>query len=301
MTKVVLDYFDKGLFFMKLNRFFYRLFLFLLAGPLTSLLFSTYLLANNKKIKVASVEYLPYYGAKLLERGPITEIVVAALEAAGYKKENIDITFMTWARAIDSTKKGKYHALMTAWYSEDRIKDFHYSDPLPPNELGLYTFTDGKKSDAKINAVKPYTDSRQLFGFRIGIVNGYVNPKQISDYKDKLELFPVKDDSLNIRKLASKRLDFVMIDKQMGTYLLGQPEIREILDKTGAKPKWYATFESKDQFLIFPKSIHKSLSANQNYEGNIEGLIKEFNKGLAKIKGEGKLKAIYQKHKLLWD
>ena len=94
------------------------------------LAFSATLQAKDKKLKIATVEYLPYYGEKLLDKGPISEIVLAAFEAAGYKKENVEISFMAWARAIDSTKKGKYHALMTAWYSEDRTKDFHYSlDP----------------------------------------------------------------------------------------------------------------------------------------------------------------------------
>ncbi len=90
--------------------------------------------ANDRVVQLASTEYPPYYSETMEGKGFITQIIATAFAESGYE---IEVTFLPWARAMESTKAGRYDGLFTVWYREDRTEFFAYSDPLPPNKIGF--------------------------------------------------------------------------------------------------------------------------------------------------------------------
>lgn len=224
------------------------------------------LLASDKTIQLATVEFPPYYGSSLDRQGFISEIIVTAFERSGHKVETI---FLPWQRAIDGTKSGKYAALYTMWYREDREEWFAFSDPLTPNEVGLL-----KRVDSKIS----YSDFTDLKPYKIGTVKGYSNPKDFDEAN--LNVAPVAEDRINILKLLRKRVDLVLIDKITGQHILNTEHPHR-----KSEIEWLSSVQIDPQYLVFSK-------VTNNYEEK----LKAFNTGLNAITEDGTLDAIITSH-----
>ena len=68
----------------------------------------------------------PYADRKLPEKGLALELVSHIMKRAGYET---DISIEIWSRALEGVRIGLYDALATAWYSEERSRDFLFSEP----------------------------------------------------------------------------------------------------------------------------------------------------------------------------
>ncbi|KKM96300.1 hypothetical protein LCGC14_1179460 [marine sediment metagenome] len=214
--------------------------------------------ARDRVLQIAATEFPPYTSEAMEGHGFVTQIVSAAFAERGYE---IKVIFLPWARALESTKVGKYDGLFTTWYREDRAEFLSYSDALPPNEVGLF-----KRRDSKIE----FDDLSDLKGKSIGIVRGYGVPPEFADAG--LETTPAVDDLENVRKLLRGRIDLIVSDRAAAIHTLVSGLSGSIEDMEWIAP----AINTELQYFVVPKSLAES-----------EALLADFNVGLAAIRANG--------------
>ena len=226
--------------------------------------------SQDKSVSLAYLSYPPYYAADLPNGGPLTEIVEAAFISQGYQ---VSRKQLPWSRALQWTQDGKYDALYSAWYRQDREEFFAFSEPLPGNELVLF-----KRKNSDIS-FKTYAD---LKPYKIGIVRGYANPPGFDEAGLMLEA--VTSDKQNLLKLAGSRIDLVLADKALGNYVLAT----EMPSAKGALIDWIEPpLAVEKQYLMFSKKATDYMKKKE-----------DFDRGLKLITDSGKLQSIIDRHGL---
>lgn len=220
----------------------------------------------EKVVQLNTLDWEPYIGRKLPDRGFVATIVTEAFAASGYR---VELSFLPWIRAKAMAKDGKADGCMPEYYLEEDKADFLISDPFPGGPLGFLKKTSDPISYGKLEELK---------GHKIGIVRGYVNTVEF-DKADYLTKEEANDDLTNIRKLMGGRLDLVVIDKFVGFDLMRQ----EMPERVGEIEFLSPPLEEKTLHVLIAKKV-----------ADAEEKMNAFNEGLKKIKENGRLKAIMQ-------
>ena len=218
-----------------------------------------------KEVRIVALDYPPYYSPSLYNQGFMAEIIIEAFKASGHE---VRIEYLPWARAVRQAELGEADALMAVWHSEARERQFHFSNPLPGNELVFYR---------KVGTDYVFNGWEGLKRLRIGGVNAYTYP----DYLKQLNLELTGSDLQNLQKLALARVDLIIIDRSQALYLLGH----QAEDIKGAVEPIFPAVTYKPQYIGFPKSLEGSSS-----------LLMDFNLGLIKITESGSVSKIRKKH-----
>ena len=185
------------------------------------LLFSCLLLgfsvnARAADVRLATLEYPPYSSEYLIERGSIVELSTRAFAATGH---SVQIDFLPWARARVELRKGNYDGILLLWPEEIINEQLIASRPLLYSELGFFI-----RQDTPVT----FTELSQLKGRKVGVARGYDYPLAIINSGIISE--EGSDDLTNLRKLAAKRFDLVLLEKQVGLHLLSrEPELQKAL------------------------------------------------------------------------
>ena len=98
----------------------------------------------------------PYSDVKLPEQGLAMEVVSHVFKRAGYAPQ---IEFKVWSRAMEGVSVGLYDALAAAWYSDERAKEYLFSEPYLNSKLILLKL----RSDRTV-----YVDKSHLAGKTVG-------------------------------------------------------------------------------------------------------------------------------------
>lgn len=219
-----------------------------------------------KVIKLATVDYLPYYGKDVKDNGPFSEITREAFKNAGYK---LELHFIPWARALKMAKKGKiYQGLLGAWDNEERRKDFLYTNEILPSDI--HFLTTEKLKDFKFTSLKDFK------GYKIGVIRGYSYYKEFYE-NEQLRKIVLNNEVDLINALKTHKVDFIIDSKLI---LLG-------LIKDNYP-------EEKSNFhLIYPPAAKQPLynTISKKYP-NAEIIIKEFNQSLEDLKKDGEIEKI---------
>lgn len=251
------------LFFAGTSMNKFNLLLSLIFVSLSSIAFSA-----NKVIHLAYVDYPPYYGSQLEDKGPISEIIVEAFKRVNY---TVVLHFVpSWARGLKDTREGKYDGLYSGWFREERKKSFVFSDPLPPNEVGFYK----RKTD---NIA--FNNLEDLMPYSIGVVLGYANAT-VFELAD-LNTHAVEKENQNIGKLLLNRVDLVLIDKGVGRYILNS----EYADQSDMVEWMSPAIEIAEQHLMLSRQIDQ-------YQQKID----DFNLGLGLLHEQNIVEEIMKKH-----
>ena len=165
----------------------------------------------SQTIRLASLVWLPYVGPELPQNGLSAAIADVAASTFG---QRIQVDYFPWARAMKvGIRLPEYDGYFPAYYTEDRVRECHFTDSLGKSVLGL-AFV--KSRPLQWNTL---TD---LNNKNIGIVHGYSNgeafDKHVKDGKQKFDLSAT--DVSNIKKLLGHRIDAAVIDKAVLRYLL---------------------------------------------------------------------------------
>jgi polar amino acid transport system substrate-binding protein len=115
--------------------------------------------------------------------------------------------------------------------------------------------------------------------YRIGIVRGYRNPPAFEAAHLRTDV--ADTDAANLKKLAAKRIDLILIDRGTATHILQHelPEYREHLE--AVEPP----VEVLPMHLIISKKA-------KDYQTKMD----DFNKGLELLSAEGVIEAILKQH-----
>ncbi|MBU2711113.1 hypothetical protein [Zooshikella harenae] len=80
-----------------------------------------------EKIKITIGEYSPYLAEELKFNGVAAHIVQEAFALVGI---NVEYGFFPWARSYEYAKFGRWDGTIIWVYTEERARDFYYSDPI---------------------------------------------------------------------------------------------------------------------------------------------------------------------------
>lgn len=233
--------------------------------------------ADRPVVRLASLEWEPYIGTRMPDQGYVAALIRAAYADQGVQ---VEIEFYPWARALHLARTGAVDGLMPEYFNPSREAEFEYSDAFPGGPLVLYKrrahaiafSTDpGKHQDAALRALKAR---------RFGVVRGYLNTP-VFDAATYLIKEEANDDATNLRKLVYGRIDLAVIDRRVAEHLIRT-------DYPG-----YATqIEPMDPPLAdIPLYIAFSRKAPR-----MRGSLAAFNKGLAAMRADGRVDALYQRY-----
>jgi polar amino acid transport system substrate-binding protein len=181
--------------------------------------------AENKVVRIATLDWPPYTGKDLPKGGATTEVVRSAFAKIGYQ---VEVEYRPWKRAIDMAAKGSDDviAYFPGYHCEHR-SGFVGSEPLGNGPLGLAEHVDAPITWSTLDDIA----DQQL---KIGTVLGYANTDAF-DAKvgtGYILAVPSNDDLTNLKKLVRRRIDAVVIDKLVLEYLKAtDPSLKDGGDK----------------------------------------------------------------------
>lgn len=214
---------------------------------------------SAEKITLANGEWAPYLSKDLKQYGYISHIVTEAFAEEGI---SVEYVFLPWKRGFEEAKDGKYQGSLIWGYNEERAQDFLYSDTVA--DLGTSLFHQKGKTIE-------WAEAADLKGYRIGGVVGYAYGVEDLEKSGVLKIDRIGKDIGNYKKLAAGRLDIVLEDTEVGHETINK---LGMTDQLTAHPK---TLKSREYSVIISK---KAPNAKQ--------LIEAFNKGLKKLKSDGR-------------
>jgi polar amino acid transport system substrate-binding protein len=228
-------------------------------------------------VRLATLDWEPYIGEKLPAQGYTAALIREAYKDQGW---DVKIEFYPWARALHLARTGEVDGLMPEYFNSSRKNEFQYSFPFRGGPLVLYK----RKGEAITFSTDPAKDQdralRALKARRFGVVRGYLNTP-VFDAAHYLMKEEASDDATNLRKLVYKRIDFAVIDQRVAEYLI-RTQYPDYADKI--EPMQPALAEN-------PLYIAFSLKAPNHAAARTA-----FDRGLANLKKNGRLDALYKKH-----
>jgi polar amino acid transport system substrate-binding protein len=235
--------------------------------------------AARPVVRLASLEWEPYIGARLPDQG-----YVAALIRAAYADQGVDveIAFYPWARALHLARTGAVDGLMPEYFDASREGEFEYSAAFPGGPLVLYK----RRGDAIAFATDPleHQDAalRALEAKRFGVVRGYLNTP-VFDAATYLTKEEANDDATNLRKLVYGRIDLAVIDRRVAEHLVRTqyPDYAQRIE-----PMAPALAEIP-LFIAFSRKSPRKATA-----------LAAFNRGLAAMRADGRVDALYRRYVL---
>jgi len=231
--------------------------------------------AAKPVIRLATLEWEPYIGTKLPDQGYTAALIRAAFARQGIK---VQIEFYPWARALHLARTGAVDGLMPEYFNPSRLSEFEYSAPFPGGPLVLYK----RRGDAIAFSTDPAKNQdaalRALKAKRFGVVRGYLNTP-VFDAASYLHKEEANDDATNLRKLVYGRIDLGVIDRRVAEYLI-RTQYPDYARKIEPMSPPLADIPLYIAFSL--KSAHKAQA------------LAAFNKGLAAMRADGSIDALYQ-------
>lgn len=226
--------------------------------------------ANEKKITIANLAWLPYSGQFLPNYGIAPEIITEAFSRVGY---SVEYYFMSWTLALEEVKAGKYDAIGTAYHTLEREKAYNFSDPYMDSPIVFY-----KRKDSRVGWTGSVED---LKDYKIGVVKGYANSPEF-DNADYLRKVESRTELLLLKKLLYKQADMIVMDQFAGHYNINEKLVG--YDKYKLEPIQPPLVVNK-LYLMFSRKVPGYMRKTS-----------DFNAGLNEIIRDGTLKGILSKH-----
>lgn len=221
---------------------------------------------QEKSITLATMNFEPLYGESLPEGGVFTALTREAFRRVGYR---IDVQFMPWKRAIETTKRGDYDGVMGAVLNSERAPFFVATEAIVPYETVLFS---------RSEEIITYTDLSELQSYKIGTVRG-ISAENILKAAN-LTFESVGEYEQNLKKLMAKRIDLIAGNNFV---------IPDLLKK-------YPEFEGKVRAVSPPLQTRPLRIIVPKKNSHHTAIIADFNRGLREIITDGTFNAIVKKY-----
>jgi ABC-type amino acid transport substrate-binding protein len=228
-------------------------------------------------VRLATLDWEPYIGREMPDQGYTAALIRAAFADQGW---DVQIEFYPWARALHLARTGALDGLMPEYYNPSRLSEFKYSAGFPGGPLVLYKRRGDRIAFSADPMREPDAALRALADKRFGVVRGYLNTQEF-DAASYLKKDEANDDATNLRKLVYGRIDLAVIDRRVAEHI-----IRTRYPDYGAK------IEPMSPALA---EIPLYIAFSRKSPRNAEALI-AFNRGLAAMKKDGRLAALYRRY-----
>jgi polar amino acid transport system substrate-binding protein len=216
--------------------------------------------AQAETVRATTVTWEPYYGEDLKDQG-----VIAALASEVFARRGHELTvrFLPWRRAVAKARAGEYDAVLGAYKTEERKRDFLFSEPFYTIEVALIARKDlGLSPETPLEDLKPY---------RIGYSQGWAYGERFEN-ADYLQKDPASNHTLNVRKFFAGRLDIVAMARSIFEYEADQMQGADRPAVTVLEPP----LMMGKLHMMFPKA-----------NDNAEQLREDFNAALEAIRADG--------------
>ena len=217
-------------------------------------------IANADELLVGVENNWPPFVARDVEKeGVATEIVRQAFKTQGYE---FQMKWLPWSRALQGLSELKYDVAPGAWFSEERNKEFLFSEPYLANRIVFIK---------QANDPFEYNGLESLAGKSIGTIKEYryLDSFMTADTFTRLEARRLY---VNLLRLTQAKVDLAIEDE-----IVARSIVRE-------------QAPSLAQDIAYTKN---ALSVNQLYvivsrkHPKGKEIIAAFNKGLTTIKDNG--------------
>jgi len=182
---------------------------------------SSFATADDKVVRLATLEWAPYTSESVRHDGATVEVVRRAFDAMGYR---LEVVFYPWERAVKMGGDASYglDGYFPEYYREDHPVGAVYSDPVGYGPLGFAQRTDTTPTWQQLQDLSPYT---------IGTVQGYANTIDFDALAadGTLSVSESMTDVTNLLKLVYGRVDLSVIDQHVFEYLVvTNPELNAV-------------------------------------------------------------------------
>lgn len=228
---------------------------------------------DDQTVILATGDWAPYTSETMENYGAFTEIVSAVFKEMGTP---VKYVFYPWNRAEEEVKAGRAFAAFPYIQTEERLKEYDFSDPVFVSTGKLFYMP--KKQQSEIT----YDKLQDLLSFRVGGVLGYWYEAPFKEAGLQTEY--VSSDELNIQKLYLGRVDLAASEELVGWALIKKLYPQEV-----------------DQFATVDKPLNEDplrLLVSRKYPASAE-LIQKFNAALKTINENGIMQQILIKYGLM--
>lgn len=223
----------------------------------------------QEPVIIMSGDYIPYTSSKNKGSGVVLDIVKQSLYTQGVV---VEFRFAPWKRCENMVLNGDVFAALPYFKTDERLQKFDFSDPIVYSRNKFFYLRDNFPNGFSWNNLEDFQ------GYKIGGILGYW---YFNDFEEAdLTVEKARTDIQNIRRLLSKRIDFIIIDEITGLYLINR-YFKEREEDIGIveKEESYSPFHALIS-RIYPGSAELTIKLNKG----LEELIKsgEYNKILIK-------------------
>ncbi|PAJ75292.1 amino acid ABC transporter substrate-binding protein [Pseudoalteromonas sp. NBT06-2] len=240
---------------------------------------------SNKTIKLSTLDWPPYIGQNLCNKGWGFNFTVALLVSKGYQ---VKIDFLPWARAVRSVEFGISDILFPEYYIEysapsDYVKDKRRREILMlSNEFpgGMIGFLKRKGETDKFKG-----NLHNLKGEAIGVVRGYQNTPEFDIMMDNGEFNIVQavDDLQLVKLLVAKRVNLIIGDPIVLRFTVNYSDL-----PAPEKAKLLNSIEQVKPEIQY-NALYYALSVKNK---NAHEILKDINTALNEFKNSGETQRI---------
>ena len=220
--------------------------------------------SHSATYKVAAYGWEPFISIDRPDGGISIKLLQEIMLSQGH---SIEVTPMSWSKALIVAEKGDADILPAVWFTDDRTIKMQYSEPYASNRI---VFVKPKGDDYE------YTGISSLDGKTVGIIDKYAyNEEFLANSNIRFS----KSNSVlnNVKKVANQRIDLTLDDE----IVIKTITPKDILDKVAftkqalsEKPLYITCYKSNSQCADIISSFNKGLKEMQ-VNGKLAALFKE--------------------------
>lgn len=247
--------------------------------------------AAEKHVKLLTLEWEPYAGSRMLNKGFASTIITKAFQKAGY---TVEFEFHDWDKAMELARNGNADGIFPAYYEKSREEHFLFSESLAKSPLELCKIrhfqspSPGGGVFEKGYYIEYITDPRidqtqalrDLEKYKFGVVKGYANTEEF-DAADFLTKIEVQTDEENIAQLLRDEVQLIVIDRYVARNIM----IKRFPWRSGEIEFLQPSLSMKDLYLAVSKNTD-----------NAQEKLDAFNAGLKILKEDGILNIIMRQY-----
>lgn len=235
--------------------------------PLVFLLFwgLPWLANEASALTIVAKEEAPFISRKLPGQGLSATIVKTAMARAGY---SATFAFETWPRAYEGAAIGVYDVIGSIWYTEERAREFNFSDPYLVHEIKFIK----RRVDRDIK----FDSLDDLDGLVIGTLEGYAYDDAFLESRRFIKV-PQNFLLQNLLKLSVGEIDLTLDEERKILYQLNEFMKSSIQD-----------------LEILPKPLSRRgthIAVSRSHPDH-EKIIDAFNRAIQAMKADGSYEKI---------
>lgn len=223
--------------------------------------------AKDKPLLLVADKWPPMTDVSLKEGGFSLHLAKTLLTELGY---NVKVKFQKWKRIERDMGSDNHDVIVTVWYTPERAKLLHYTQPYMTNQLVFISTIDNKFR---------YTGPESLKGKTIGLTASYAYPDEILNAPG-VRIKYVAENRQNILKLDRARIDLTL-----GDYLVMRSEAQVSL------PDGALYYDLENPVAQIP--VHMAVSRQTP---NHEDIVSGINRLLVKYQQDGTFSRLQREH-----